>query len=171
VAAQSVGPMHVLSASSFKVVIGTTTIATFSELGGIKSTMNSVGYTYSGTGGRWVHSRQFGHVDPPDVTLKKGMEGPGVEGVLWAWHEAARFALPVARIDASLVLMGTSKESEELVPVTTFWLTNCWPKSVTVSDAKAGSSDIVHVNIVLTCDHIRLDGSPPPLNWLSSAGG
>jgi phage tail-like protein len=157
--------IQVLSAASFVVVVGTKPVASFSELSGIKSTMNSVAYTYSPQGGQggWIHSRQFGQVDPPEVTLKKGIEGPDTEGVLWAWHLAARHGLPVARQDASLHLLGHGPgdtDAADLKPVATYHLSNCWPKQLSVSGAKAGSSEVIFLDVVLTCDEIRLDGIP-----------
>jgi phage tail-like protein len=165
--------MTVLTASSFTLNVNTGTLAEFSKLGGIKSTMSEVPYTFSGMNGGYVRTQQFGAVNPPEVLLEKGFEHKGKEGMLWAWHLAARRGISAARALVTLQLKGPVEGEIEHQVVASFCLVNAWPKSVTVSDAQAGANEMVKMSIVLVCDEIIFGSTPAAmpnlLDWQSTA--
>lgn len=152
--------MTVLTASSFSLQLNTKVIAEFSKLGGIKSAMDQVPYTFSAMNGGYVRTNQFGTVNPPEVTLEKGFEHAGSEGVLWAWHLAARRGITAARALVTLTLRGPVEGKIEHEPVASFCLVNAWPKAVNVSDVQAGANEMVKMSITLTCDEIIFGSTP-----------
>ncbi|MEV6718004.1 phage tail protein [Lentzea sp. NPDC051208] len=159
--------MTVLTASSFQLTVNTAeVIAEFSKLGGIKSTMGEVPYTFSAGKGGYVRTQQFGSPNPPEVILEKGFEHKGKEGMLWAWHLAARRGIVAARAQVTLNLRGPVEGTQDHEVVAAFTLTNAWPKAVNVSDAQAGANEMVKFSVTLVCDEIVFGPAPVLPNLL-----
>src|SRR5882724_3313650 len=66
----------------------------FQELGGINSEINVEQYISADSTGIVTHTKQFGLVKPPTVTLKRGLDN---SLVLWTWHQMAVAGKPEAR--------------------------------------------------------------------------
>lgn len=164
--------MKVLTASSFLLDVNKAPVAEFSKLGGIKSTMSEIGYTFSTQNGGYSRTQQFGATNPPEIVLEKGFEHEGKEGMLWAWHLAARKGLFGARALVTLWLKGPVEGKVDHQNVAAFTLINAWPKAVNVSDAQAGANEMVKFSMTLVCDEIYFgpNNLPPDLLGWQSVG-
>ncbi|HEV2344681.1 MAG TPA: phage tail protein [Actinocrinis sp.] len=127
----------------------------FQELGGINSEINIEQYISAAPGGFINHSKQFGLVKPPTVTLKRGLDK---NLTLWQWHQMAVAGNPAARADqltlevfgGGLGSIGTSK------PLVTYMLMSAWCAKINISSAKAGEGFLTE-DVVIACDAILLD--------------
>lgn len=107
-------------------------------------------------------------MNPPEVTLEKGLEHAGMEGMFWAWHLAARNGSFGARALVTLYLRGPIEGKIGHHDIMAFTLINAWPKAVTVTDANAGASEMVKFTLTLVCDEIYGGAAPvlpDLLNW------
>ncbi len=105
----------------------------FQELGGINSEVSIEQYISSDIGGYTNHSKQFGLVKPPTVTLKRGLDS---SLTLWAWHQMAVAGKASARASQmSLEIFGGGLRS--------------------VGDSKPIMS--FTEDVVIACDEILLD--------------
>ncbi|MEU4191081.1 phage tail protein [Kribbella sp. NPDC026611] len=120
----------------------------FSELGGINSKVASSEYIYNDHVGATVHSKQFGKTDPPTVVLRRALDRTGNNKLL-AWHDAARRGLSGARADGRLTITDPSGQTKVV-----YFIDNAWISELSITQMKAGSSEVAMIEIKLTCDAI-----------------
>lgn len=127
----------------------------FQELAGINSEVGIEPYiTSSGTGIN--HSKHFGQVKPPTVTLKRGLDD---SLALWAWHQMAVRGDPRARaphVSLDIYQAGITKTREQQ-PLMSYTLHNAWCAKINISSAKAGEGFLAE-DVVIACDMITNDG-------------
>jgi phage tail-like protein len=141
----------VLSGAHFEISIDGTTIAIFSELSGINSEVEAQEYIASDQAGNVIHTKQFGKVKPPKVTLKRGLDGS--KGI-WAWHEKVLQGDISALQTCSLKLLSAATENGQPKVQITYILENAWPAKVDIAGMKAGSSDVIMETVEMVCDQI-----------------
>lgn len=123
----------------------------FQELGGIHSEVGIEQYISADSIGV-SHSKQFGMVQPPTVTLKRGLDN---SLALWAWHQMAVVGLPAARapyLSLDIYGGGLAKIRDEQ-PLMSYVLVNAWCAKISISSAKAGEGFLTE-DIVIACDAI-----------------
>jgi phage tail-like protein len=124
----------------------------FQELGGINSEISIEQYITSDPTGYINHTKQFGLVKPPTVTLKRGLD---TSLALWAWHQMALQGHPSARADyLSLDIYGGGGVSIQTAkPLMSYTLVNAWCAKINISSAKAGEGFLTE-DVVIACDTI-----------------
>ncbi|MFJ9558606.1 phage tail protein [Streptomyces fuscichromogenes] len=146
------GNPTVMSASTFVIQVDGIKVATFSELSGINTEVESVEYISSGPEGI-LHTKQYGKTKPPTVTLKRGLDP---ETYMWLWHQAVLQGDPLARKTCSLQLFAASSSPKSGHPIITYLLENAWPSKLEIGGMKAGATEIVTETVVLHCDQILM---------------
>ena len=137
---------QVVSAAHFVIKIDNTEVASFSELSGINSEVEAVEYISADANGRVNHSKQFGKVKPPKVTLKRGLDG---SKAIWAWHQAVLEGDPGALRTCALQLISAGGGIQ-----ITYVLEDAWPAKVDIARAKAGASDVIMETVEMVCSQI-----------------
>ena len=124
----------------------------FQELGGINSEINIEQYITSDPTGYVNHTKQFGMVKPPTITLKRGLD---TSLALWAWHQMALTGNPSARAQyLSLDIFGGGLASiKNKQPLMTYTLVNAWCAKINISSAKAGEGFLTE-DVTIACDSI-----------------
>jgi phage tail-like protein len=124
----------------------------FQELGGINSEINIEQYVTSDSTGFVNHTKQFGMVKPPTITLKRGLD---TSLALWAWHQMALSGNPAARAQyLSLDIFGGGlAKIQNQQPLMTYTLVNAWCAKINISSAKAGEGFLTE-DITIACDSI-----------------
>ena len=109
----------------------------FQELGGINSEISIEQYISADLTSGVNHTKQFGLVKPPTITLKRGLDS---SLALWAWHQMAVLGNPAARAQyLSLDIYGGGLASPQSQPaLMSYLLTNAWCAKINISSAKAG---------------------------------
>jgi phage tail-like protein len=146
------GNPTVMSASTFVIQVDGVKVATFSELSGINTEVESVEYISTGPEGI-VHTKQYGKTKPPTVTLKRGLDP---QTYMWAWHQMVLQGDPMARKTCSLQLFAASNSPKADQPIITYLLENAWPSKLEIGGMKAGATEIVTETVVLHCDQILM---------------
>ncbi len=146
------GNPTVMSASTFVIQVDGIQVATFSELSGINTEVESIEYISTGREGI-VHTKQYGKTKPPTVTLKRGLD---TDAYMWAWHQAVLQGEPAARKTCSLMLFAASRSPSSDSPIITYILENAWPSKLDIGGMKAGATEVVTETVVLHCDHILM---------------
>jgi phage tail-like protein len=127
----------------------------FQELGGINSEINIEQYVTTDPGGYLNHTKQFGLVKPPTITLKRGLDN---SLALWAWHQMAVAGNPAARAPyVSLEIYGgglPNIHAQDAKPLMTYTLLNAWCAKISISSAKAGEGFLTE-DVTIACDEIR----------------
>jgi phage tail-like protein len=140
---------QVVSAAHFIIEIDNERVASFSELSGINSEMEAVEYISADKDGNTNHSKQFGKIKPPKVTLKRGLDNTLY---IWMWHQAALLGDPAAIKDqVFLRLMGAGGD----VGIS-YLLWDAWPSKVDIAGAKAGASDVIMETVEIVCSQITM---------------
>jgi phage tail-like protein len=143
-------PTSTVTAARFYVACqGWTTGLGFSDLVGFSSAVESHEYSYNGMLGN-VHSKQFGRVRPPTITLKRGLDSAGF-AQLFAWHALARLNNPLAKTAATFTIMDAAGET-----AVACLLENAWCAKLDIDPAQAGSSNVVMMKTTIECDSILL---------------
>lgn len=137
---------QIISATTYTVQIAGVNVATFSELAGIKSEVESIEYISSTTQGKINHQKLYGKTSPPEVTLKRGLDN---SMTIWAWHMRVRDGDPTAPTDCTLQLNGPDGK-----PQVTYILHDAWPKKLDITGAPAGK-DLVYETVTLVCNKIE----------------
>jgi phage tail-like protein len=146
-ASTSSSQSDVVTANRFSITIDGYEIATFQELTGIVSEVDSSEYWETSPDGTST-SKLPGKVKPPEITLKRGMNG-SLE--LWSWHEAVRMGnLGAARRSCTLTMFNSQGK-----PVAKYWLEKAWPKKMDLAGLKAGSGEALIETVVFTAEHIQ----------------
>ena len=140
----------VISGAHFAIGVDGTDIAIFSELSGINSEVEPQEYISSDSDGNVLHTKQFGKVKPPKVTLKRALDG---SKAIWAWHEAVLAGDPAALRSCTLSLKSASGDIN-----ISYELENAWPAKVDIAGMKAGASDVIMETVELVCDQIIMGG-------------
>jgi phage tail-like protein len=130
----------------------------FQELGGINSEINIEQYISSDVGGFLTHTKQFGLVKPPTITLKRGLDN---SLALWAWHQMAVTGNPNARAPwLTLEIFGggipntqAQINGQAVKPLMTYTLINAWCAKINISSAKAGEGFLTE-DVTIACDQI-----------------
>lgn len=124
----------------------------FQELGGINSEINIEQYISSDSTGMISHTKQFGMVKPPTITLKRGLD---TSLALWAWHQMALTGNPNARAPyLSLDIFGGGLPSiQQGQPLMSYTLINAWCAKINISSAKAGEGFLTE-DVMIACDTI-----------------
>jgi phage tail-like protein len=144
----------VISSSHFVISIDGNDVAIFSDLSGINSEVEPVEYIASDEQGNVIHTKQFGKVKPPKVTLKRGLDG---SKAIWAWHEAVLSGdVTALRTCALKIMSSATKDGKEPVVQITYVLENAWPCKVDIAGMKAGSTEVIMETVELVCDNILM---------------
>lgn len=139
-----------LTSASFQIE-NAAGLATFSELTGISSEIETTEYMEAGLKGP-TYGKFVGKAKPPTVTLKRAMStGPDTTWI-WAWHAQARAAAVTAFQDTTLKLF---KAGDNETPVKSYLLTNAVPTKVEIAGMKAGATEVVLQTVTLQCDNIE----------------
>ncbi|MEZ0092232.1 phage tail protein [Streptacidiphilus sp. EB129] len=147
------GNPTVMSASTFVISVDGVQVASFSELSGINTEVESVEYISTGPEGI-VHTKQYGKTKPPTVTLKRGLD---TDGKIWSWHQAVLQGDPLARKTCSLQLFAAGALPRSGGnPIITYLLENAWPSKLEIGGMKAGATEVVTETVVLHCDSILM---------------
>ena len=140
---------QVVSAAHFVIKVEEQEVASFSELSGINSEVEAVEYISASEDGGTMHSKQFGKVKPPKVTLKRGLDG---NQYIWIWHQGALLGDPAA-VKKEVVLQLISSGGGIAV---TYLLQDAWPSKVDIAGAKAGASDVLLESVEIVCSQILM---------------
>jgi phage tail-like protein len=130
----------------------------FQELGGINSEISVEQYIAANPVGFVSHTKQFGLVKPPTITLKRGVDK---DMALWAWHQMAITGNPAARAPyLSLEIYGGGLANvQDAQPLMSYILVNAWCAKINISSAKAGEGFLTE-DVMIACDQIiQEDGS------------
>ena len=149
-ASSSATGAQALSAAHFTISIDQTEVATFSELSGINSEVESVEYIAANKQGQVIHSKQFGKTKPPKVTLKRGVDVEGTKK-LWVWHQAVLDGQPGALRTCTLELKTAAGDIQ-----VSYVLEDAWPAKIDIAGAKAGSSDVIMQTVEMVCSQIYM---------------
>ena len=124
----------------------------FQELGGINSEISIEQYITSDPNGFINHTKQFGLVKPPTITLKRGLDA---SLALWAWHQMALTGNPAARAQyLSLDIFGGGLAGiQNQKPLMSYTLVNAWCAKINISSAKAGEGFLTE-DVTIACDVI-----------------
>ncbi|MGI8667333.1 MAG: phage tail protein [Jatrophihabitans sp.] len=142
-------PLFVVDVTAMNIV------ASFSELVGITSEMEPAEYILSSNTAGLTHTKQFGKVKPPTVTLKRGMDMDGTGMKMWAWHEMAIKGDQTCRSSATLAVCMPGGPGEPVKQTPFNWmLENCWISKCEVASLKAGATDVPLMTVTLSCDRI-----------------
>ena len=140
---------QVVSAAHFVIKVEEQEVASFSELSGINSEIEAVEYISASEDGGTTHSKQFGKVKPPKVTLKRGLDNTNY---IWVWHQLALLGDPAA-IKKEVTLQLKSSGGGIVV---TYLLEDAWPSKVDIAGAKAGASDVIMETVEIVCSQILM---------------
>jgi phage tail-like protein len=135
-----------LAAARFSITADGQEIASFSELTGITTEIETVDMISSG-GNQQILKKLPGKRTPPTVTLKRGMTR-GLE--VQAWHDAALTDAPTARKNATLVMFDVAGQ-----PVARYHLEQAWPSKIEINGLKAGASEVLMETVTIVCDHLQ----------------
>ena len=134
---------NALTATRFELTIEGHSLASFSELEGITSTVD-VTTTSSGSGGAPQHIP--GRADAPAVVLKRRLTR-NIE--LAAWHELVILGdVAAARKSCALTMFDAAGAA-----VARWHLTNAWPQKVEILAGEG--SGILTESVTLTCDFLQ----------------
>jgi len=136
-----------LTAAMFEIRIDSHSMALFSELSGISSSIDVVDYMQS-DGKENILKKLPGKRTPPTVTLKRGMT-KNIE--MAAWHELVVMGdVAAARKSCSLLMYNTKHE-----PVAQYHLTEAWPSKIEIGALKAGASEVLMETVTIVCEFIQ----------------
>jgi phage tail-like protein len=136
-----------LTAARFELSIDGHSMAKFSELAGISSSIDVVDFIES-TEKETILKKLPGKRTPPTVTLKRGMT-KNIE--MAAWHELVVLGdVAAARKSCSLSMFNTKGE-----PVARYHLTEAWPAKIEIGALKAGASEVLIETVTLVCEFIQ----------------
>ncbi|MDP9093237.1 MAG: phage tail protein [Actinomycetota bacterium] len=142
-------PLFVVDVTAMNIV------ASFSELQGIVSEVEVAEYIVSDNSSGLNHTKQFGKVKPPTVTLKRGLDMDGTGMKMWAWHEMAIKGVQTCRSNATLAICMPGAPGEPIKQTPFNWmLENCWISKCDIAGLKAGATDVPLITVTLTCDRI-----------------
>jgi phage tail-like protein len=136
----------ILTAARFSLSVDGHELASFSELGGITSSIE-VADVVEIAGNDTVLKKLPGKRTPPTVTLKRGMHR---SLDLSQWHEAVWAGDPAARRSCSLVMYSTDG-----TPVARYHLEHAWPAKIEIGAVKSGANEVLTETVMLVCEHVE----------------
>ena len=132
-----------LTAVRYVLTIDGQTVATFTDLVGIKSE----GALPLSSGDPIPNQVRSGVVEA-SVTLRRPMNN---DLAMWSWHETVLLGdVAAARKSASLVMYNTNGQ-----PVARYHLEHAWPSKLEIGALKAGASEVLMETVTMTCEHIQ----------------
>ena len=135
-----------LTAARFELTIDGHSLAVFSELVGISSSVDIENVRLD-TNRKRKLKKLPGKRTPPTVTLKRGMTR-NIE--LAAWHELVILGDVAARKNVTLTMYDVTGD-----PVVRYHLTNAWPSKLEIGAVKAGASSILMETVTLVAEFIQ----------------
>jgi phage tail-like protein len=135
-----------LTAARFELTIDGHSLAVFSELVGISSSVD-IEHVRVDTNPKRKLKKLPGKRTPPTVTLKRGMTR-NIE--LAAWHELVILGDAAARKNVTLTMYDVTGD-----PVVRYHLTNAWPSKLEIGALKAGASSILMETVTLVAEFMQ----------------
>jgi phage tail-like protein len=136
-----------ITANRFVITLDGFEIATFQELSGITTEVESSAY-WEASGENIQLNKLVGKLKPPTITLKRALTD-SLE--LWSWHEAVRAGvLGAARRSASLTAFGADGR-----PVAKWWLEKAWPSKLETGTLKGDSTQPMIETVTLTTEYVQ----------------
>jgi phage tail-like protein len=135
-----------LTAARFELTIDGHSLAVFSELVGISSSVD-IEHIRLDTNRKHKLKKLPGKRTPPTVTLKRGMTR-NIE--LAAWHELVILGDVAARKNVTLTMYDVTGD-----PVVRYHLTNAWPSKLEIGALKAGASSVLLETVTLVAEFIQ----------------
>jgi phage tail-like protein len=135
-----------LTAARFELTIDGHSLAVFSELVGISSSVDIENVRLD-TNRKRKLKKLPGKRTPPTVTLKRGMTR-NIE--LAAWHELVILGDVAARKNVTLTMYDVTGD-----PVVRYHLTNAWPSKLEIGALKAGASSVLTETVTLVAEFIQ----------------
>jgi phage tail-like protein len=136
-----------LTAALFELSIDGHSMAQFSSLSGISSSIDVVDFIQS-DGKENILKKLPGRRTPPTVVLERGMTR-NIE--MAAWHELVVLGdVAAARKSCSLTMFNTKRE-----PVARYHLTEAWPSKIEIGALKAGASEVLIEKVTIVCEFIQ----------------
>jgi phage tail-like protein len=135
-----------LTAARFELTIDGHSLAVFSELVGISSSVD-IEHVRVDTNPKRKLKKLPGKRTPPTVTLKRGMTR-NIE--LAAWHELVILGDVAARKNVTLTMYDVTGD-----PVVRYHLTNAWPSKLEIGALKAGASSILMETVTLVAEFMQ----------------
>ena len=124
------------AARNFSIEVDGTTIAQFTEIGGLTSEMDVTELKENGPDGKLIIKKIPGAHKPPTLTLKRAKN---VSMDLYKWHKAAMEGdVKGARKNGSVILY-----DYQAGEIARWNFVNAWPSKLTTGNLKAGSNDVV----------------------------
>jgi phage tail-like protein len=137
-----------LTAVRFELTIDGHSLAVFSELAGISSSVDIVDYRPGTRQKQKVLKKLPGKRTPPTVTLRRGMTR-NIE--MAAWHELVILGdVAAARKNVTLTMY-----NEKGDPVVRYHLTNAWPSKLEIGALKAGASSVLTETVTLVAEFMQ----------------
>ena len=125
-----------IAARNFAIEIDGTTIAQFTEVGGLTSEMDVTELKENGPDGKLIIKKIPGAHKTPTLTLKRAKN---VSMDLYKWHKAALDGkVKEARKNGSVILY-----DYEAGEIARWNFVNAWPSKLTTGALKAGSNEVV----------------------------
>jgi tail tube protein gp19 len=122
-------------------------VVTYSELVDISSAVEPAAPSADPA----LHTKTFGTVIPPTVTLRRGLDG---NQFIWAWHLAVLAGQPDARKACTLQLTGDAGQT-----LMSFVLQNAWLGTVQITGPQPQHPPLVMQTDTFVCDQILMQ--PP----------
>ena len=135
-----------LTAARFELTIDGHSLAVFSELVGISSSVD-IEHVRIDPNPKRKLKKLPGKRTPPTVTLKRGMTR-NIE--LAAWHELVILGDVAARKNVTLTMYDVTGD-----PVVRYHLTNAWPSKLEIGALKAGASSALTETVTLVAEFIQ----------------
>lgn len=152
------GPLQIVSAPRFYIQIDGYPVASFQEMSSMVSEVEAHEYIACDMGGPVPgginHTKQYGKIKPPEVTLKRGFDA---DKTLWLWHYRVRLNDPAAPQDCHLNVVQSkpgAKDPGDVQNVMCFQLWQAWPKKLDITGLKAGDGGVAIQTVTLVCDRI-----------------
>jgi phage tail-like protein len=139
----------VLASYAFEFEVEGVSIAQFSQVSGISSSVGVIEYRSAGKGGTVTTRKLPGQQSNSDVTLSRGKTD---SSALWDWYKQVGDGdIAGARRNASLVLF-----DYEHGEVARYNLRDCWPSSVRIGELSAGSNTVLIEEVVIVHEGMAL---------------
>lgn len=139
----------VLAAYAFEFEVEGVSIAQFSQVSGISTSVGVIEYRSAGKGGKVTTRKLPGQESNSDVTLSRGKTD---SRALWDWVKQVKDGdIAGARRNASLVLFDYAHGE-----VARYNLRACWPSSIKIGELSAGSNTVLLEEVVVVHEGVTL---------------
>jgi phage tail-like protein len=135
---------------SFGLEFDGITIKAINEVTGLKIEQDVVELKENGPDGKYQIRKLPGRPKAPDITLTRGLsEDQSFE----KWVKDSHFGkMTDVRKGGAIIVFDFEGK-----PVKRYKLTNAWPKSLEISNLKAGDTSYLSEKLVLTCESIEVE--------------